>query len=160
MASVDDVAAAILELTGPIDTFKLQKLLYYSQAWHLVWDAEEIFPDPIEAWAGGPVVRSIYENHRQRFTVREWPRGHSDRLTESERATVQVVVESYGRLTGRQLSTLTHKERPWRVARGDLGPGDRGHNEIDPNEMADYYGGLDQDELATAVAELPTDAAV
>lgn len=51
---MDDVAAAILERTGPLDTFKLQKLVYYAQAWHLVWDNEPLFEEPIEA---GPEAR-------------------------------------------------------------------------------------------------------
>ena len=37
MASVYDVAAYILEKQGAMTTWKLQKLVYYSQAWSLVW---------------------------------------------------------------------------------------------------------------------------
>jgi uncharacterized phage-associated protein len=44
MANVHDVAAYILEKVGePISTMKLQKLVYYSQAWHLAWDEEPLF---------------------------------------------------------------------------------------------------------------------
>jgi uncharacterized phage-associated protein len=42
---------------------KLQKLVYYAQAWALVWDDEPIFDEEIEAWANGPVVRGLYEAH-------------------------------------------------------------------------------------------------
>ena len=35
---VFDVAAYILQKTGSMTTMKLQKLVYYSQAWSLVWD--------------------------------------------------------------------------------------------------------------------------
>ena len=72
MASVHDVAAAILERTGPIDTFKLQKLAYYCQAWHLVWDEEPLFKARIEAWANGPVVRALYDKHRGSYRVSDW----------------------------------------------------------------------------------------
>src|SRR5665213_2316970 len=61
LASVDDVAAAILKRTGAIDTFKLQKLVYYCQAWHLVWDGVPLFKARIEAWANGPVVPKLYQ---------------------------------------------------------------------------------------------------
>ena len=37
---VFDVAAYILEKIGSMTTMKLQKLVYYSQAWSLVWDGE------------------------------------------------------------------------------------------------------------------------
>ena len=75
MADVQDVAAYIVARFGRIDTFKLQKLLYYSQAWHLVWDGEPLFEDEIEAWAAGPVVRSVYVGHRGCYQVDSWRGG-------------------------------------------------------------------------------------
>lgn len=59
MASVYDVATYILEKQGAMTTWKLQKLVYYSQAWSLVWDDDVLFPEEIEAWANGPVVREL-----------------------------------------------------------------------------------------------------
>ena len=50
MASVHDVAECILSQTGGITTWKLQKLVYYAQAWHLVWDEEPLFDEEIQAW--------------------------------------------------------------------------------------------------------------
>jgi uncharacterized phage-associated protein len=38
MASVHDVAAFIIEKLGPISAMKLEKLVYYAQAWSLVRD--------------------------------------------------------------------------------------------------------------------------
>jgi len=43
MASVHDVAAYILDKRGPMSHMKLQKLVYYCQAWSLVWDEELFF---------------------------------------------------------------------------------------------------------------------
>jgi len=58
---------------------KLQKLAYYSQAWSLVWDEKALFPEKIEAWANGPVVRALYDRHRGMFkvTLAEWPIGEA-----------------------------------------------------------------------------------
>lgn len=47
MASVFDVSAYILETKGPITAMKLQKLVYYAQAWSLVWDEAPIFDEKI-----------------------------------------------------------------------------------------------------------------
>ena len=44
----------------PITTLKLQKLVYYVQAWSLVWDDAPIFDEDFEAWVNGPVVRSLF----------------------------------------------------------------------------------------------------
>ncbi len=53
MASCLDVAEYILREMGPVTAMKLQKLVYYSQAWSLVWDEEPIFEEEIQAWANG-----------------------------------------------------------------------------------------------------------
>ena len=63
MVDVKDVAQYILDKQGGMTTWKLQKLVYYCQAWSLVWDDEPLFPDDIEAWANGPVVRKLYDIH-------------------------------------------------------------------------------------------------
>lgn len=144
MATVDDVAAAVLERTGPIDTFKLQKLVYYCQAWHLVWEDGPLFGERIEAWANGPVVPDLYRRHRGRYSVSEWPDGDVTRLTSDEASTVEAVVEFYGHRGGQELAELTHREDPWLRARGAAGLalGDRGDAEITVAAMNEYYGSL------------------
>src|SRR5687767_401361 len=77
MVSAHDVAAYILMEHGPLSAMKLQKLVYYSQAWSLVWDDRQLFREPVEAWANGPVVRELYERHRGQFELHEWPWGNA-----------------------------------------------------------------------------------
>ena len=43
MATVHDVAAYILMRRGQMTAMKLQKLVYYSQAWGLVWMKRQCF---------------------------------------------------------------------------------------------------------------------
>lgn len=154
MADVNDVAAAILELHGPMSTMKLQKLAYYSQAWHLVWDEEPLFDAEIQAWAAGPVVRELYNHHRGFYSVAEWPWGSPMALTPSETGTVAAIVKSYGKLSGRQLSHLTHNERPWQEARTGLSAGARSNARIDVEVMAEYYSGIAEDTSAEAIEDL------
>lgn len=142
MASVHDVAAYILRAHGPMSAMKLEKLAYYAQAWSLVWDERPLFPAKIEAWAAGPVVRELYRHHRKLFQVSEWPLGHADNLSPTERDTVDAVLRFYGRLTAQQLSDLTHNEDPWVIARRGLNPGERGEREITLASMHEYYSGL------------------
>jgi len=154
VTKVDDVAAAILERTGRISTFKLQKLVYYSQAWHLVWDDQCLFDEEIEAWANGPVCRHLYDQHKGRYLVDSWPSGNAKNLSDSEVTTIEAVLGSYNHLDGRQLSALTHEERPWVEAREGLQSGDRGVRVIDVDIMADYYLGLASDDSAIDIVEL------
>lgn len=142
MAKVLDVAQYILSKTGPISTFKLQKLTYYSQAWHCVWEEEPLFAERIEAWANGPVCPALYDNHRGRFTIDAFIYGSVERLTDDERGSIDAVVDYYGKYNGQQLSDLTHAEAPWKNARGDLPPGALSNQEITLEAMVDYYGSL------------------
>nr|MBF2754091.1 hypothetical protein [Gammaproteobacteria bacterium AqS3] len=48
--SVFNVAKYILEQQGEMAAMKLQKLVYYSQCWALVWDEEPLFDEEIQAW--------------------------------------------------------------------------------------------------------------
>ena len=145
MASVLDVAAAVLRRTGSISTMKLQKLVYYSKAWHAVWDEEELFPEHIEAWANGPVCPALYASHRGQFRIESIAGGDENKLTTRQRESVDIVVDSYSKLTAAQLSDLSHREAPWRDARLEAGlaSGDRGDAEITTESMVEFYGGLE-----------------
>ena len=154
MASVHDVAKYILAKRGSMSTWKLQKLAYYSQAWHLVWRDEPLFAESIEAWANGPVVRALYDQHRGRFSIDDWSVGDEEALTEGERKSIDAVLAAYGDLSGRQLSFLTHSESPWRDARGDLPPTARTNAVISQSSMQAFYSALDTNEKATPVTEI------
>jgi len=151
MSSVFDVAAYILQKMAPqepdgITTWKLQKLVYYSQAWSSVWDDEPLFSETIEAWANGPVCSALYDKHRGHFKITSLPAGNPDALTASQKDTIDHVVGHYGQRSSQYLSELTHQECPWIEARSDLAPGERGNNEITVDSMALYYGGLYSEE--------------
>ncbi len=140
MASAHDVAAYILERKGSMDTWKLQKLVYYSQAWHLVWENKPLFAARIEAWSNGPVVPELFREHKGKFKMDRWPKGSRMNLTEGEKESIDVVLRSYGRRTGFALRELTHKERPWREARLGVPAGAPSENEITRDALASYYG--------------------
>ena len=141
MASVHDVAAYIIEKQGPMTAMKLEKLVYYAQAWSLVWDERPLFRERIEAWAAGPVVPALYYRHRGQFQVNEWE-GNPGALTDNERETINAVLRFYGNKSSQWLSDLTHNEEPWIKARAGLAPLERGNREITPASMAEYYESL------------------
>ena len=144
MVSVYDVAQYILGKIGPLTTMKLQKLLYYSQAWSLVWDDKPLFAEEFEAWANDPVCRELYNMHKGVFSLSELPIGDAGRLNPDEVETVDAVLKHYGDKTPHWLSELTHLERPWKETRADsLCPPGYSCDAIIPKElMREYYGGL------------------
>lgn len=139
MASAHDVAAYILRKKGEMTAMKLQKLVYYSQAWSLVWDEEPLFRERIEAWVNGPVVPALYREHRGQFKLSSWPKGDPKALTREQRQTIDAVLDYYSNKPSQWLSDLTHREAPWVKARKGLEPGDLGTREISHASMAEYY---------------------
>ena len=142
MPTAHDVAAYILEQQGPMTAMKLQKLVYYSQAWSLVWDDEPLFPEKIEAWINGPVVPELFARHKGQYILDSWEHGDANALDENQKETVDVVLSYYGDKSSHWLSDLTHSEEPWIEARNGLSPNDRGGNEITLDSMAWYYQSL------------------
>lgn len=139
-----DVAAYILRQKGEMTAMKLQKLVYYCQAWSLVWDEAPLFSERIEAWANGPVVRELYESHRGLFYVDSIQGGNPDKLEARQKETIDSVLSYYGNRSAQWLSELTHAEDPWRIARerDGLAPMERGSAEITWADMDEYYGSL------------------
>ena len=141
--SAANVATYILENAGEMTAMKLQKLVYYSQAWSLVWDERPLFDDRIEAWANGPVCPNLYSQHRGQFLVNAATfGGDSGQLDAPARDTIDQVLAFYGPKSAQWLSELTHMEAPWRDARHGVPEGARCSNEITFDAMAEYYSAL------------------
>ena len=139
MATVHDVAAFILERLGSMTAMKLQKLCYYSHAWHLVWEERPLFTERIEAWANGPVVRELYREHRGKFQDENWPRGSSGALDAGEQESIDAVLEAYGPISAHDLSELSHREDPWIRARQGYPEGARSETPITDADLMEYF---------------------
>lgn len=144
MTTEFDVARYILENQGQMSAMKLQKLLYYCQAWSMVWDERTLFDADFEAWANGPVLPSVYDIHRGQFLVDSslFKMGNSSSLDDDATDTVAQVLKVYGNKTAQWLSNLTHEEAPWKDTRGDLTPMDRSNAVIEKGSIHEYYSGL------------------
>lgn len=139
MVSVFDVVKYILSKQKPITAMKLQKLVYYCQAWSLVWDEKALFKEKIEAWANGPVVRELYISHRGKYEISAITAGDIKNLENYQKETIDSVLKFYGDKTSQWLSDLTHMEKPWREAREGIAEGERGDREITHSSMEEYY---------------------
>lgn len=123
---------------------KLQKLVYYSQSWSLVWDERPLFNEAIEAWVNGPVVPELYSKHRGRFKLLQNDLGPymAGCLDETAIETIDAVLQHYGEKSSQWLSDLSHAESPWRDARDGLPLDERGNRVISHASLAEFYGGL------------------
>lgn len=115
------------------DSVRLQKLVYFAQAWHLAWTGRPIFEEDFEAWPKGPVVRSVYrENRYGSLSARA-------NLTEEIRGTLDSVLEFYGHRGFKELVERTHRDAPWMDARRGLGPDEPSQRVVRRDTMLDFY---------------------
>ncbi len=138
-----------LSFTGdekdPLTNLRLQKLLYYAQAWSLVLRESELFPEEIEAWRWGPVVPSVYNKLPDDQGASQTPPAlfvDSPDLPPEEAELVRSVWEAYNQYSTLQLSRMTHQEMPWLRAWGDRptdGTGS-GNDPIKVDDLEEYFG--------------------
>lgn len=126
----------------PIDHLKLQKLVYYAHGWHLANDLGPLFPDDIEAWPHGPVVRDLYiefnDVGRKEITRPAYNYDGSqpslNGAPDSTRELLEAVWANHNRYKGTRLSNATHLPgEPWTIIRdryGDLSRKPRIPNEL------------------------------
>jgi uncharacterized phage-associated protein len=138
MTTADDVAHYILDRHA-MTAMKMQKLVYYAQAWNLARTGELLFTEPIEAWVNGPVIRELYEQHRGQFSLSGWLSGDTAALSVDQRALLDEILGTYGQRDAVWLSQLTHSEEPWQRAREGISDAARSSAIIDPVVMARYY---------------------
>ena len=132
MANALDFAAYFRTLPGVSGQMQLQKLLYYSQAWSLVWTGQQAFEDRIEAWVDGPVTRNVWTHFK--WTPREDWQGNASALSPQEISIADAIAKFYGSMSGSRLSDLSHTEAPWVDAYNSAR-----NTEIKPLEMLRYY---------------------
>lgn len=145
VVSVFDVAQYVLsKLEGPCSTMKLHKLLYYCQAWHLVWEDKPLFKEDIEAWANGPVIRELFNFHQGMYWAdpNQITLGTPYKLNDVQKEDIDRVLAFYGSKTSQWLIDQTHIEAPWRNARKGMLPNERGNRIIPLESISEYYSSL------------------
>jgi uncharacterized phage-associated protein len=129
-----------------ISNKKLQKLLYYAQAWYLVFHNKPLFKDEIEAWIHGPAVRKVYGTYKKygfdpiQVVVAE--ETISKVAAGDDRNLLDEVWRVYGKFDAAYLERLSHNERPWLKAREGLEASTISRNTISIKDMKEYFASL------------------
>lgn len=113
---------------GGMEMIRLHRLLYYIQAWSLVWtagaetekEAQGLFAERIEAWHNGPVIPALNRLHRQvhlpilaRDVARAIPKPSISRISPDAKVIIDKVLSYYGPLDMEALDELIRTEKPW-----------------------------------------------
>lgn len=143
MLKSDNVADFFIHLakeTGSyISNLKLQKLVYYAQAWHLaIYDAP-LFEEDFEAWVHGPVIPALYREYKKFGWQPILEDVEKPEFSENVENFLAEVTEVYFACDAYELERMTHQEDPWIKARHGL-PMDAPCDAIISKEsMREYY---------------------
>jgi len=145
MITANEVADYILcqfrEKGVPIYHLKLQKLVYYVQAWFLAIYDEALFGEPLQAWIHGAVQPDLYKRFRRYqwdpidYTPVICPNFEDEDIPKH----IDKVLGVYGGYAARQLELMMHDEEPWKNARQGLAELEAGTQEISHDDMKTYY---------------------
>jgi len=124
-----EVARYFLSLTDEdagelISNLKLQKLLYYAQGFHLAIYDEPLFPEPIEAWAHGPVVEDVYHQYKK-YGSSPIPLEEVDFdvFNQEQSEFLNEIYTTFGQYSAWKLREMTHDEPPWKDTYNEDAPG-------------------------------------
>ena len=137
-----------------ISNLKLQKVLYFIQAYFLISTPEACFVEQIEAWDFGPIVPEVYNEYKQygsgdipyitsyiQFDEEDiWNSARIDFsdniISDDDKKLIDMVVDKFSEYSATDLVTLTHRQAPWKYAYV------RGMNNAIKNEsIKEYFSG-------------------
>ena len=139
----------ILKHYGPMSHLKLQKLVFYCDAYHLAYFGEELVDDQFEAWVHGPVSRKLYNSLKDKSIL------YSDiayspikgidedklfaELSSDQQSLLKEVLDTLSSWTALELERATHREKPWIDARGNISIAEKSNAIISKEEMMSFY---------------------
>ena len=144
------VIAYVFEKLEEVTPLMLQKLLYFTQGIHFALYVGPIFSEDCRAWVHGPVYHEVYDLFRDfkynpiddaRFALLE---GIADALTDDEKRSVELVVNTFGMYSGKVLELITHNEEPWKEARKGYGDSIPSNVLLSKERIMSYYEAVNQ----------------
>lgn len=148
--TIDSVVLAnyILKHYGPMSHLKLQKLLFYCDAYCLAYFGLPLIEDSFEAWVHGPVCRKVYDSLKDTSILYEDLAYSEDgvdvdaefaKLASVQQEYVIAVLNVLSTWTGIELERATHSELPWMEARRGYSEADKCHVLISKETTKKFY---------------------
>ena len=142
--SYKDIANYFIWLAAQTDVkiniYKLQKLVYYAQAWHLGIYGTPLFDADFQAWIHGPVIPDLLEKYQRQFS---WEpileKVEQPKLPQKIGQFIEEVAQAYFEYDDETLERMICSEMPWLEARGDLLRDESCHAIISQESMKKYY---------------------
>lgn len=99
-----------------ITNLKLQKVLYFAQAYYLSKLGKPLFSDKIEAWEYGPVVPSIYHKFKSEGSNPIICEKDRSSISDEDKEILKRVWGTFGGYSASKLVDIAHAHAPWKEA--------------------------------------------
>jgi uncharacterized phage-associated protein len=139
--NVLDLGDYIVDYVPKISGPRLQKICYYTDAWHMVWEGESPVEVDWEAWINGPGSYHLYLHYQGDYLLDGVRCGSCEEVPEKVRSVAEKVYDTYGDFSPQQLSSLVRQELPWKETRRGA-QGFRSGPVISKDLVKRYYGSL------------------
>lgn len=135
----------IFDQMKEITPLALQKILYFIQGIYMVLYKEPLYKEDCMAWVHGPVYEEVYDLFKDfkynpiddnRFAIFK---DRFEELSIQEKKVIDLVINTFGKYSGKVLEKITHNETPWQNARTDYEPLESSREIIEKSEIMNYF---------------------
>ena len=135
----------IFEQMKEITPLALQKILYFIQGIYMVLFDKPLYSEDCQAWVHGPVYEKVYDLFKDfkynpieddRFVIFK---DRFEELSEQEKRVIDLVINTFGKYSGKVLEDITHEELPWKNARADYEASEPSREIICKNDIKNYF---------------------
>lgn len=102
-----------------VSNLKLQKMLYYIQAYFLVINDSPCFREDIQAWNFGSVVPEAYQAYKKYggceipFTEKDLPFQDINKIAQTDKLLLNEAIDKLNAFSAVDLMKKIHQEKPW-----------------------------------------------
>lgn len=135
----------IFEQMKEVTPLALQKILYFIQGIYMVLVGKPLYKEDCMAWVHGPVYEDVYELFKDfkydpieddRFAIFK---DRFEELGEREKNVIDLVINTFGKYSGKVLENITHAELPWKNARLGYEASEPSREIISKDEIRNYF---------------------
>lgn len=135
----------IFEQMKEVTPLSLQKILYFIQGIYMVLYDKPLYKEDCMAWIHGPVYEEVYNLFKDfkynpieddRFAIFK---DRFEELSEQEKMVIDLVINTFGKYSGKVLEDITHEESPWKNARAGYESSEPSREIISKDEIKDYF---------------------
>ena len=138
---MESVIDYLLNRCQDITPLALQKALYYIQGFYYAFFGSFIFDEDCQAWAHGPVYKSVYARYANYHfdPISRVEEFDSSVFTTQEKAVLDSVIKNLCCYSGKTLERFTHSETPWIETRGEIPESAPSDRVIDKELIGSYF---------------------